>query len=65
MAKRKVIAIGCGGRGKTYTDIMANHFADDFEVVAVAEPVEDRRNYKVMSSQRFWDEITKEMNKHG
>ena len=45
MAKRKVIAIGCGGRGKTYTDVMADHFSDDFEVVAVAEPVDDRRNY--------------------
>ena len=26
--------------------------------------VSDRRNYKMMSSQRFWDEITKEMSKH-
>ena len=26
--------------------------------------VENRRNYKVMSSQRFWDEITKEVNRH-
>lgn len=26
--------------------------------------VTDRRNYKIMSSQQFWDEITKEMSKH-
>lgn len=26
--------------------------------------VSDRRNYKMMSSQRFWDEISKEMSKH-
>ena len=26
--------------------------------------VEDRRNYKVMSSQRFWEEIEKEMSRH-
>ena len=27
--------------------------------------VEDRRNYKAMSSQRFWDEIGKEVGEHG
>jgi len=27
--------------------------------------VEGRRNYKAMSAQRFWDEIGKEMNRHG
>ena len=26
--------------------------------------VENRRNYKTMSSQRFWDEIGKEVGKH-
>ena len=26
--------------------------------------VSDRRNYKMMSSQRFWDEVAKEMSKH-
>lgn len=30
-----------------------------------AATVEDRRNYKTMSAQRFWDEIEKEMNKLG
>lgn len=29
------------------------------------ETVEGRRNYKTMSSQRFWDEIGKEMQEHG
>ena len=27
--------------------------------------VEDRRNYKTMTAQRFWDEIGKEMDSHG
>ena len=29
------------------------------------ETVEGRRNYKTMSAQRFWEEIGKEMQKHG
>lgn len=36
-----------------------------YGAVCHAASVEDRRNYKMMSSQRFWDEITKEMNEHG
>ena len=36
-----------------------------YGAVCHATTVEDRRNYKMMSSQRFWDEITKEMNEHG
>lgn len=32
--------------------------------VCHAATVEDRRNYKMMSAQRFWDEIDKEMSKH-
>ena len=36
-----------------------------YGAVCHAATVEDRRNYKAMSSQRFWDEITKEMNKNG
>ena len=40
----KVILIGAGGRGRGYTDIMKR--ADGrFEVVAVAEPIDERRNY--------------------
>ena len=27
--------------------------------------INDRRNYKAMSSQRFWEEVGKEMQKHG
>lgn len=42
---KKIILIGAGSRGKAYTDIMKKHFPNDFSVVAVAEPVEDRRNY--------------------
>ena len=46
MEKKKlsVILIGAGSRGKTYTDYVAKH-NDDYEVVAVAEPIEARRNY--------------------
>ncbi len=44
MSKLKVILIGAGNRGVTYTDIMSKH-NDKFEVVAVAEPIESRRNY--------------------
>lgn len=45
MSKKKVIVIGCGGRGKTYSDIMHDQFGENFEIVAVAEPVDARRNY--------------------
>ena len=44
MKKLKVILIGAGGRGKTYTDIMAD-LPDKYEVVGVAEPIDSRRNY--------------------
>ena len=41
---KKLILIGAGGRGKTYTDV-AKEMNGDFEVVAVAEPIDDRRQY--------------------
>jgi len=44
MKKLKVILIGAGGRGTTYTDIMYD-MPEKFEVVGVAEPIEDRREY--------------------
>lgn len=44
MKKLKIILIGAGHRGIAYTDIMRK-MPDMFEVVAVAEPVESRRNY--------------------
>lgn len=44
MKKIKVILIGAGLRGITYTDIMAG-MGDRYEVVGVAEPVESRREY--------------------
>ena len=43
--KKKVILIGAGGRGYTYTNIMKDNFSDYYEVVAVAEPIDERRNY--------------------
>lgn len=42
--KLKIILIGAGNRGETYTDIMAQ-MPDKYEVIAVAEPIESRRNY--------------------
>lgn len=44
MKKLKVILIGAGNRGTRYTDEMSLR-SDMFEVVAVAEPIESRRNY--------------------
>lgn len=44
MKKLKVVLIGAGDRGIVYTDIMSN-MKDKFEVVAVAEPRDSRRNY--------------------
>lgn len=56
MSRKKVIVIGCGSRGMTYTDIMKNDFNDDFEVVAAAEPVADRRSY-VMNKHSIPEEM--------
>jgi len=44
MKKLKVILIGAGNRGTSYTDIMAKH-PEKFEVIGVAEPIDSRRNY--------------------
>ena len=42
--KKKLIVIGAGSRGKRYTDL-AQSFPETFEVVAVAEPIANRREY--------------------
>ena len=42
--RKKLILIGAGSRGKTYTD-NSKLLEGMYEVVAVAEPVEDRRSY--------------------
>lgn len=44
MKKIKVILIGAGNRGETYTDIM-HEMPEKYQVVAVAEPVLSRRNH--------------------
>ena len=44
MKKLKVALIGAGNRGIGYTDIMGE-MPQKYEIVAVAEPVESRRNY--------------------
>ena len=49
----KVILIGAGGRGQTYTDLMTD---DRFEVVAVAEPVKERREY-IKEKHHIADEL--------
>ncbi len=55
MKKLKVIVIGCGNRGISYSTIMHEN-CDRFEVVAIAEPIDDRRDYL----KRMWD-IPEEM----
>lgn len=40
--KLKVVLIGAGNRGETYTDIMAQR-KEKFDVIAVAEPIDSRR----------------------
>lgn len=42
--KKTAILIGAGGRGRAYTKYIAEH-ADEYRLVAVAEPLEDRRRY--------------------
>lgn len=44
MRRLKVVLIGAGNRGITYTDVM-KQMPERYEVVAVAEPEESRRNY--------------------
>ncbi len=44
MKQLSVIVIGAGGRGTTYTNLMAKE-PEKFKVVGVAEPIADRRNY--------------------
>jgi len=50
---KKVILIGAGIRGQGYTNLMAEQ--TDFQVVAVAEPIEERRLY-VQEKHRIPDE---------
>ncbi len=45
MKRLKVILIGAGSRGMGYTNIMKDTFDDCYEVVAVAELIESRREY--------------------
>lgn len=44
MDKIKVVLVGAGNRGLTYTNIM-HELPQQYQVVAVAEPVESRRNH--------------------
>ncbi|MBQ5764795.1 MAG: Gfo/Idh/MocA family oxidoreductase [Clostridia bacterium] len=44
MKQLKAILIGAGGRGKLYTDIMAE-YPDKYKVIGVAEPLKERREY--------------------
>ena len=44
MKKLKVIVIGAGNRGETYSNHMLK-MPEKFEIVAVAEPIDSRRNY--------------------
>lgn len=53
--KKTVILVGAGARGKTYTDYIARH-ADEYAVVAVAEPIDDRRQY-IQQTHHIPDEM--------
>lgn len=55
MKKLKVIVIGAGNRGGTYTDYMS-HMPEKYEVVAVAEPRDSRREY-VQKKHNIPDEM--------
>lgn len=44
MKQLKVIVIGAGGRGRAYSDIMAE-MPEKYQVIGVAEPLEDRMEY--------------------
>ncbi len=44
MKQITIALIGAGSRGRRYTDIAANN-PEKYKVVAVAEPIENRRNY--------------------
>lgn len=55
MKKLKVIVIGAGNRGGTYTDYMT-HMPEKYEVVAVAEPRDSRREY-VQKKHNIPDEM--------
>ena len=63
MKQLKVIVIGAGQRGQTYTDVMAT-MPEQFQVVGVAEPVQANRDYirqkhHIPEAQCFasWEEI--------
>lgn len=49
------ILIGAGLRGKEYTDVMAS-LDDKYKVIAVAEPIDSRRNY-IKEKHKIKDEL--------
>ena len=66
MKKLKVILIGAGGRGTGYTNIMTK-YPEKFEVIAVADPNDLRRNFikekhNIPEEMCFenWDELFKQ-----
>ena len=44
MKKLTAIVVGAGSRGATYSTVMSKH-EEKFQIVAVAEPKKDRRDY--------------------
>ncbi len=44
MSKKTIILIGAGLRGQAYTDYAVNH-PDEYQVVAVCDPIPERREY--------------------
>ena len=63
MKPYKIIIIGAGGRGMDYSQHLVN-MPEKFEIVGIAEPIEDRRNnlknlFQLSENQCFssWEDI--------
>ncbi len=56
MKRLKVIVIGAGSRGMGYTNIMKNEYDEKYEVIGVAEPIDNRREY-VKSKHNIPDDM--------
>ncbi len=44
MKKIRIAAIGCGNRSLVYLSLLMMHYADKYEITALADPVEERRD---------------------
>ncbi|WP_180994321.1 Gfo/Idh/MocA family protein [Bacillus sp. Marseille-P3661] len=61
MKKLKVSIVGAGNRGNIYSDLMSL-YSEEFEIVAVADPILERRvtfaqKHRVKNSFRSWEDM--------